>query len=171
MLVNTDEGDTFSFEEISSWLTEAGFTNPRTSPPPAHPPSSSPPNPDESDKPHCIDRAGLSSHPTNRHFGTVFCRLGSSDGKTRAPFRKIPPPRGVPRKREEIANRKRKWLALAKPIQHRRRTPETRSPQPPPHESPSRPSPAAPQSRTPSQSGDPSPNQSPPHAAAAPPEC
>jgi precorrin-6B methylase 2 len=30
MLVNTDNGDTFSFEEISSWLTEAGFTNPRT---------------------------------------------------------------------------------------------------------------------------------------------
>ncbi len=30
MLVNTDNGDTYSFEEISSWLTEAGFTNPRT---------------------------------------------------------------------------------------------------------------------------------------------
>ncbi|HZQ55215.1 MAG TPA: methyltransferase [Bryobacteraceae bacterium] len=30
MLVNTDEGDTYSFEEISSWLKEAGFTNPRT---------------------------------------------------------------------------------------------------------------------------------------------
>jgi len=30
MLVNTDEGDTFSFEEISSWLTEAGFVDPRT---------------------------------------------------------------------------------------------------------------------------------------------
>jgi ubiquinone/menaquinone biosynthesis C-methylase UbiE len=29
MLVNTDHGDTFSFEEISGWLTEAGFTNPR----------------------------------------------------------------------------------------------------------------------------------------------
>jgi precorrin-6B methylase 2 len=29
MLVNTDDGDTFSFEEISSWLLEAGFTNPR----------------------------------------------------------------------------------------------------------------------------------------------
>jgi ubiquinone/menaquinone biosynthesis C-methylase UbiE len=29
MLVNTDEGDTFSFEEISQWLAEAGFTNPR----------------------------------------------------------------------------------------------------------------------------------------------
>jgi len=32
MLVNTDHGDTFSFEEISSWLTQAGFTNPRTLP-------------------------------------------------------------------------------------------------------------------------------------------
>jgi len=30
MLVNTDEGDTFSFEEISKWLVEAGFVNPRT---------------------------------------------------------------------------------------------------------------------------------------------
>ena len=30
MLVNTDIGDTYSFEEISSWLTAAGFTNPRT---------------------------------------------------------------------------------------------------------------------------------------------
>jgi precorrin-6B methylase 2 len=30
MLVNTDEGDTFSFEEISSWLIEAGFVAPRT---------------------------------------------------------------------------------------------------------------------------------------------
>ncbi len=29
MLVNTDNGDTFSFEEISGWLAEAGFTNPR----------------------------------------------------------------------------------------------------------------------------------------------
>lgn len=29
MLVNTTDGDTFSFEEISSWLTEAGFINPR----------------------------------------------------------------------------------------------------------------------------------------------
>ena len=29
MLVNTDQGDTYSFNEISSWLTEAGFTNPR----------------------------------------------------------------------------------------------------------------------------------------------
>jgi ubiquinone/menaquinone biosynthesis C-methylase UbiE len=30
MLVNTDCGDTYSFEEISAWLGEAGFTNPRT---------------------------------------------------------------------------------------------------------------------------------------------
>jgi ubiquinone/menaquinone biosynthesis C-methylase UbiE len=30
MLVNTDTGDTYSFEEISSWLTEAGFINTRT---------------------------------------------------------------------------------------------------------------------------------------------
>jgi ubiquinone/menaquinone biosynthesis C-methylase UbiE len=29
MLVNTTEGDTFSFEEIRSWLTEIGFTNVR----------------------------------------------------------------------------------------------------------------------------------------------
>jgi precorrin-6B methylase 2 len=29
MLVNTDEGNTFSFEEISGWLLEAGFINPR----------------------------------------------------------------------------------------------------------------------------------------------
>jgi 3-hydroxy-5-methyl-1-naphthoate 3-O-methyltransferase len=29
MLVNTEEGDTFSFEEISDWLREAGFKNPR----------------------------------------------------------------------------------------------------------------------------------------------
>lgn len=28
MLVNTDDGDTYSFEEISAWLKEAGFTNP-----------------------------------------------------------------------------------------------------------------------------------------------
>jgi 3-hydroxy-5-methyl-1-naphthoate 3-O-methyltransferase len=34
MLINTDEGDTFSFEEISSWLTAAGFTAPRTLPAP-----------------------------------------------------------------------------------------------------------------------------------------
>jgi len=25
MLVNTEQGDTFSFEEISRWLTETGF--------------------------------------------------------------------------------------------------------------------------------------------------
>lgn len=30
MLVNTDEGDTYSFEEISGWLAEAGFTDART---------------------------------------------------------------------------------------------------------------------------------------------
>lgn len=29
MLVNTDEGDTYSFEEISDWLREAGFVDPR----------------------------------------------------------------------------------------------------------------------------------------------
>ena len=29
MLVNTDQGDTFSFEEIASWLKDAGFTNAR----------------------------------------------------------------------------------------------------------------------------------------------
>jgi len=30
MLVNTDQGDTYSFEEISNWLKEAGFVNART---------------------------------------------------------------------------------------------------------------------------------------------
>ncbi len=30
MLVNTDEGDTYSFEEISEWLKQAGFVAPRT---------------------------------------------------------------------------------------------------------------------------------------------
>lgn len=30
MLVNTESGDTYSFEEISTWLVEAGFKNPRT---------------------------------------------------------------------------------------------------------------------------------------------
>jgi ubiquinone/menaquinone biosynthesis C-methylase UbiE len=30
MLVNTDSGDTYSFEEISEWLVEAGFTDART---------------------------------------------------------------------------------------------------------------------------------------------
>jgi 3-hydroxy-5-methyl-1-naphthoate 3-O-methyltransferase len=29
MLLNTEEGDTFSFEEIASWLGEAGFVEPR----------------------------------------------------------------------------------------------------------------------------------------------
>ena len=29
MLVNTEDGDTFSFEEISEWLRDAGFVNPR----------------------------------------------------------------------------------------------------------------------------------------------
>ena len=32
MLVNTDVGDTYSFEEISAWLLDAGFVNPRTIP-------------------------------------------------------------------------------------------------------------------------------------------
>lgn len=30
MLVNTDSGDTYSFEEIAGWLAAAGFVNPRT---------------------------------------------------------------------------------------------------------------------------------------------
>lgn len=30
MLVATDQGDTFTFEEIAAWLREAGFQNPRT---------------------------------------------------------------------------------------------------------------------------------------------
>jgi ubiquinone/menaquinone biosynthesis C-methylase UbiE len=30
MLVNTEQGDTFSFEEIKSWLADAGFVNART---------------------------------------------------------------------------------------------------------------------------------------------
>lgn len=30
MLVNTESGDTYSFEEIAGWLKEAGFTDPRT---------------------------------------------------------------------------------------------------------------------------------------------
>jgi 3-hydroxy-5-methyl-1-naphthoate 3-O-methyltransferase len=30
MLVNTDTGNTYSFEEISGWLAETGFINPRT---------------------------------------------------------------------------------------------------------------------------------------------
>lgn len=34
MLVNTDNGDTYSFEEISAWLADAGFANARTVPAP-----------------------------------------------------------------------------------------------------------------------------------------
>jgi ubiquinone/menaquinone biosynthesis C-methylase UbiE len=34
MLVNTEAGDTFSFEEISEWLREAGFVKPRLLPAP-----------------------------------------------------------------------------------------------------------------------------------------
>jgi hypothetical protein len=30
MLVNSDHGDTFSFDEISGWLDDAGFENVRT---------------------------------------------------------------------------------------------------------------------------------------------
>jgi hypothetical protein len=30
MLLNTDEGDTWSFEEIAAWLAEAGFEDART---------------------------------------------------------------------------------------------------------------------------------------------
>jgi ubiquinone/menaquinone biosynthesis C-methylase UbiE len=30
MLINTDAGDTWSFDEIAEWLKETGFTNPRT---------------------------------------------------------------------------------------------------------------------------------------------
>ena len=30
MLVATEEGDTFTFGEMSAWLREAGFENPRT---------------------------------------------------------------------------------------------------------------------------------------------
>jgi hypothetical protein len=29
MLVNTDHGDTWSFDEIAGWLKEVGFTNSR----------------------------------------------------------------------------------------------------------------------------------------------
>ena len=29
MLVNTDHGDTWCFDEIAAWLKEVGFTNPR----------------------------------------------------------------------------------------------------------------------------------------------
>ena len=34
MLVNTEAGGAYSFEEIAGWLTEAGFTNPRQLPVP-----------------------------------------------------------------------------------------------------------------------------------------
>ncbi|MGB8260221.1 MAG: methyltransferase [Terracidiphilus sp.] len=34
MLVNTDSGDTYSFEEISAWLSDAGFVDARTLPAP-----------------------------------------------------------------------------------------------------------------------------------------
>ena len=34
MLVNTEHGNTYSFDEIAGWLTEAGFTNPRQLPGP-----------------------------------------------------------------------------------------------------------------------------------------
>jgi len=34
MLVNTEAGSTYSFDEIAGWLTEAGFTNPRLLPVP-----------------------------------------------------------------------------------------------------------------------------------------
>ena len=30
MLINTDNGNTWSFEEIAAWLEEAGFVHPRT---------------------------------------------------------------------------------------------------------------------------------------------
>ena len=30
MLVNTEDGDTFTVTEISQWLREAGFVDPRT---------------------------------------------------------------------------------------------------------------------------------------------
>jgi hypothetical protein len=29
MLLQTDQGDTFSFEEIAAWLADAGFVEPR----------------------------------------------------------------------------------------------------------------------------------------------
>lgn len=38
MLVNTENGNTWSFEEISAWLEEAGFVNPRTLASPGHSP-------------------------------------------------------------------------------------------------------------------------------------
>jgi hypothetical protein len=30
MLVNTEEGDVFTFDEIAGWLRDAGFADPRT---------------------------------------------------------------------------------------------------------------------------------------------
>jgi ubiquinone/menaquinone biosynthesis C-methylase UbiE len=38
MLVNTQTGNTWSFEEIGAWLEEAGFVDPRTIPSPGHSP-------------------------------------------------------------------------------------------------------------------------------------
>ena len=38
MLVNTQNGNTWSFEEIAAWLEEAGFVNPHTLPSPGHSP-------------------------------------------------------------------------------------------------------------------------------------
>ncbi|HZT42214.1 MAG TPA: class I SAM-dependent methyltransferase [Chthonomonadaceae bacterium] len=38
MLVNTEEGDTYSFGEMSRWLQEAGFVSPRTVEAPSHSP-------------------------------------------------------------------------------------------------------------------------------------
>ena len=38
MLINTENGTTWSFEEIAAWLEEAGFVNPRTIPSPGHSP-------------------------------------------------------------------------------------------------------------------------------------
>ncbi len=38
MLVNTQNGNTWSVEEISEWLCDAGFTDPRTIPSPGHSP-------------------------------------------------------------------------------------------------------------------------------------
>ena len=38
MLVNTESGTTWCFEEIAAWLEEAGFTNPRTIASPGHSP-------------------------------------------------------------------------------------------------------------------------------------
>jgi hypothetical protein len=38
MLVNTKDGNTWSVEEISGWLREAGFVDARTIPSPGHSP-------------------------------------------------------------------------------------------------------------------------------------